>query len=212
MIYDAFNYAVFDQIPTDAVTILDVGCGSGILGKKLKENRDCHVVGITYSQEEASLAAKILDSVIVANLNEIDTSTLGQFDCIICSHVLEHLYEPSALLKKLHKNLSDEGKLIVALPNVLHFKQRWEFIRGHFKYTDGGLMDKTHFRFFDWDTSYELLVNSGYRVIYRKADGYLPLPLIRRFFRPIEKRLNDFATLNFPSLFGVQYILVAGKQ
>jgi 2-polyprenyl-3-methyl-5-hydroxy-6-metoxy-1,4-benzoquinol methylase len=91
MIYDAFNYAVFDQIPSDASTILDVGCGSGTLGKKLKENRDCQVVGITHSQEEADLATKVLDSVIVANLNEIDTSTLGQFDCIIIIYTAPQL-------------------------------------------------------------------------------------------------------------------------
>jgi len=48
MIYDAFNYAVFDQIPPDASTILDVGCGSGTLGKKLKENRDCQVGRFSY--------------------------------------------------------------------------------------------------------------------------------------------------------------------
>lgn len=111
--------------------------------------------------------------------------------------------------KKLHNNLSEGGKIVVALPNVLHFKQRWQFIKGNFKYTDGGLMDKTHFRFFDWDTAYELLIDSGYKVSYRYADGYLPLPVVRKFLGSMEKKLNNFATTNFPSLFAVQFILVA---
>jgi SAM-dependent methyltransferase len=211
MIYGAINEAVFQQIPPDAKKILDIGCGSGALGQKIKENQDCQVVGVTYSQEEANLASQVLDSVIVVDINELDTSSLRQFDCIICSHILEHLYDPCLFAKKLHNNLSVDGRIVVALPNVLHFKQRWQFIKGHFKYTDGGLMDKTHFRFFDWDTAYELLVDSGYKVSYRYADGYFPLPIIRKFVRPWEKSLNDFATTKLPSLFGVQFILVAGK-
>ena len=211
MIYGAINQAVFQQIPPEAKTILDIGCGSGALGQKIKENQNCQIVGVTYSHEEANLASKVLDSVIVADINALDTSSLGQFDCIICSHILEHLYQPNIFLKKLHNNLSEEGKIVVALPNVLHFKQRWQFIKGHFKYTDGGLMDKTHFRLFDWDTAYELLIDSGYNVSYRYADGYLPLPVIRKFLGLMEKKMNNFATANFPSLFGVQFILVAQK-
>lgn len=66
-------------------------------------------------------------------------------------------YNPDKLLLELHSNLTKEGSLIVALLNVLFFEQRWEFVKGNFKYTDGRVMDKTHFRFFDWETPYQLL-------------------------------------------------------
>ncbi|MFM5889673.1 MAG: hypothetical protein ACKOQS_15530, partial [Dolichospermum sp.] len=100
-----------------------------------------------------------------------------------------------------HNNLSKEGKLIVALPNVLFFKQRWEFIKGNFKYTDGGLMDKTHFRFYDWETAYQLLIQTNWIVTQRIADVHFPLPLIRRFVRPLEPKLNQFVSHKFPGLF-----------
>ena len=212
MIYTSINQPVFQQIPQQSKRILDIGCGSGNLGQAIKQKLNCEVVGITYSKDESDLASQYIDTVIVADINELDTSTIGEFDCIICSHILEHLYSPEKLLIKLHDNLTKEGKLIVALPNILFFKQRWEFIKGNFKYTDGGLMDKTHFRFFDWDTAYELLIDSGYKVSYRCADGYLPLPVIRKFLGSMEKKLNNFATTNFPSLFAVQFILVAQKS
>jgi hypothetical protein len=70
--------------------------------------------------------------------------------------------------------------IIVALPNVLHWKQRLEFLKGHFKYTEGGLMDRTHFRFFDWQTAQDLLTQSGYQITQAEADGSFPLPVLRK--------------------------------
>ena len=213
MIYNAINQPVFQQIPQKASRILDIGCGSGSLGKAIKQNlnSECEVVGITYSKDEADLASQSLDTVIVADINALDLSTLGKFDCIICSHILEHLYNPEKLLIELHSNLTKEGRLIVALPNTLFFKQRWEFIKGNFKYTDGGLMDKTHFRFFDWETAYQLLIQTNWIVTQRFADAYFPLPLIRKFVLPVATLLDRFVARNFPSLFGTQFILVAKK-
>ena len=158
------------------------------------------------------MASQYIDTVIVADINELDTSTIGEFDCIICSHILEHLYSPEKLLINLHDNLAKEGRLIVALPNVLFFKQRWEFIKGNFKYTDGGLMDKTHFRFFDWETAYQLLIETNWHVTERLADAYFPLPLIRRFIRPLEPSLNKLVADKFPSLFGTQFVLVSNSK
>ena len=212
MIYASINKPVFQQIPQQAKRILDIGCGSGNLSQAIKQKLNCEVVGITYSEDEANLASQFLNNVIIVDINELDTSTLGEFDCIICSHILEHLYNPEKLLIKLHNNLSKEGKLIVALPNILFFKQRWEFIKGNFKYTDGGLMDKTHFRFFDWETAYQLLIETNWHVTERLADAYFPLPLIRRFIRPLEPALNRFVAQKFPNLFGTQFILVANSK
>ncbi|MFM6079049.1 MAG: hypothetical protein ACKPCI_11140 [Dolichospermum sp.] len=38
-----------------------MGCGSGILGQTIKEKINCEVFGITYSEDEASLASQHLD-------------------------------------------------------------------------------------------------------------------------------------------------------
>ena len=212
MIYTSINQPVFQQIPQHAKKILDIGCGSGNLGQAIKQKKiTCEVFGITYSEDEANLASQCLDQVIVADINQLEPYILGEFDCIICSHILEHLYNPEKLLIALHNNLSKEGKLIVALPNVLFFKQRWEFIKGNFKYTDGGLMDKTHFRFYDWETAYQLLIQTNWNVTQRIADVHFPLPLIRKFVSPLEPKLKQLVADKFPSLFATQFILVAKK-
>ena len=206
-LYEAVNQAVICRVPKTAKRVLDIGCGDGSLGRKIKQDINCEVIGITYSKLEAMRASTCLDQVIIRNLNSFVPHELGQFDCIICSHILEHLYQPQALLYHLHESLTAEGILIVALPNVLHWKQRLEFIRGRFRYTEGGLMDKTHFRFFDWNTAHDLLEQSGYKVVEAEADGSFPMPVIRKFLMPKVTAIIDKAAVDkFPGLFGFQFI------
>src|SRR6266446_1933167 len=63
--YSAVNLAVLCRVPVSAKRLLDLGCGTGALGRELKEITDREVFGVTYSKEEAALAAKNLDRVIV---------------------------------------------------------------------------------------------------------------------------------------------------
>jgi len=203
MIYEAANEAVLVRVPNPSKRLLDVGCGAGAFGQAIKKGRECEVVGVTYSEAEATLARRYLDEVLVCDLNNFEPTELAPFDCIVCSHVLEHLVQPENLLKKLLSVLSSEGTLLVALPNVLFWHQRWEFIRGRFKYTDGGLMDRTHYRFFDWITAQQLLNDSGYQVVDAVADGTFPLS---RFLFGPGRWLDRTSLKAFPGLFGFQFI------
>ncbi|WP_448562182.1 methyltransferase domain-containing protein [Trichothermofontia sp.] len=208
--YEAVNQSVFSYLPNNAKRILDIGCGAGNLGAVIKNHKECEIVGITYSQAEANQAAQVLDLCLVVDLNSETLPNISPFDCIICSHVLEHLYDPSRLLVQLHRYFTPGGRLIVALPNVLHWKQRLEFLRGHFKYTEGGLMDYTHFRFFDWQTAHELLTESGYQILESKAGGCFPLPILRKIL-PIRasQGIDRTALKHFPGLFGFQFVFLA---
>jgi SAM-dependent methyltransferase len=205
LIYQSVNLPVLRRIPAGARRLLDVGCGGGVFGAAAKAERGCEVVGITYSEAEAAQARERLDRVEVADLDDYDPRTLGRFDCIVCSHVLEHLRQPEVLLARLRDCLAQGGILLVALPNALFWKQRLAFLRGRFRYTDGGLMDRTHVRFFDWDSADELLRQSGYRVLERQADGGFPGS--RHLGGGLAPRLDGRALASWPGLFGFQFVL-----
>jgi SAM-dependent methyltransferase len=212
--YSAINQAVFNEIPTFAKSVLDIGCGTGVFGKSLKEKMsvEINVTGITFSESEAKEASNHLDKVIVHNLN-IPIEIQDTFDCIVCSHVLEHLYRPDMLLESLKKNMTDQSVLVVALPNVLFYQQRLKFVAGQFRYSEnGGLMDVTHYRFFDWNTSEELLTSCGFQVTKKFATGNFPLSILRNKLGNLSSKIDKKAIRLFPGLFGFQFIMVAKKS
>ncbi len=204
MIYQSVNLPVVNEIPDGVKTLLDIGCGGGDLGAYLSQFKKIEVTGVTFSADEAALAAGKLARVVVQNLEMFDAQQLKNFDCIVCSHVLEHLRNPAELLQDLKPCFRPGGVLIVALPNVLHWRQRFQFMVGRFQYTQGGLMDSTHLRFYDWRSAAALLTHAGFKITNRHADGYVP------FSRFLGKRLSDsvsrLATSLAPGFFGHQFI------
>lgn len=211
MLYKAVNKPVLSLVPNTARRVLDLGCGSGALGREIKRKIKCEVTGVTSSNEEAASAKEWLDRVIVCDLNQFEPRELGLFDSIICSHILEHLYSPAELLTRLRDSLTPDGVLIVALPNILFWKQRIQFLRGRFRYTEGGIMDRTHYRFFDYATSLELVRDAKFEIITRNVDAYFPLPFLRPYLKFLAGRLDRLASNLIPGLFGTQFIIVARK-
>lgn len=206
LVYQSLNGPVLAQVPRGS-RVLDVGCGGGAMGAWLTASHGCTVVGVTHNHAEAEAARGQIEQVVIADLDSFDPAPLGRFDCVICSHVLEHLSDPQRLLAALRQTLASEGVLVVALPNVLFWRQRLEFMRGRFAYSDGGLMDRTHIRFFDWDTAAQLLRDAGYALDKRDASGSVPGS--RRLGRALSRHLDRVGLELFPGLFGFQFVLRA---
>lgn len=205
--YGSVNPAVLSRVPAGARRILDVGCGTGALGKALKVHRaDRYVAGITHAEQEAERARAELDLVAIADLEIYDFTNLGQFDCVICSHVLEHLRNPTEVLARLRQVLDREGVILIALPNVLYWRQRLQFLIGRFRYTHGGLMDNTHVVFFDWVTAQNLVTGAGLHLSTCLSDGGFPGS---RFLGPAGSVLDAASLRLAPGLMGTQFVLIA---
>jgi 2-polyprenyl-3-methyl-5-hydroxy-6-metoxy-1,4-benzoquinol methylase len=208
-VYRSVNMNVLERVPQGVHSLLDLGCGAGDLGQAIKSRLGCTVTGVTYSPQEAELATTALDRVFVEDLETLQTHPLGTFDCIVCSHVLEHLRYPDKLLQQLHANLNPEGVLLIALPNVLFWKQRLEFLAGRFRYTEGGIMDSSHFRFYDWKSATALIVACGYSFV--RADCTSALPLARMVGSlPLGwgTTLQNWVSRSSLGLFGYEFLFV----
>ena len=209
MVYSALNLEVAAAVPHSARVVLDLGCGDGALGAFLKARQTCVVHGVTHSQQEADRAHSVLDRVERADLDSSDWSAPGAgYDAIICSHVLEHLRDPPTVLGKLKRLAAPECTLVVALPNAVHWRQRLAFAQGRFRYTDGGILDRTHLRFYDWTTA-RALVEGGWLLIEAKATGHFPL-LWR--LPGLGVGLDRLACRLAPNLIGEQFVLLASQS
>jgi SAM-dependent methyltransferase len=121
-------------------------------------DRGWRVTGVTIDPREREAALPFCDDIHLGNLEEgLPNSVTGTFDVVLMSHVLEHLAQPAQLLADVRRRLAVNGVIAVALPNVLHFKQRFRFLQGDFTYTDTGILDRTHLRFYTYTTGRALL-------------------------------------------------------
>lgn len=148
--------------------ILDVGCGRGMLGQFLKNELNCSVTGLEIIKENAIAAEAVLDNVIVGDIESIDLDGLGEkFDYVIFSDSLEHMLNPEKVLLRISSILKpSSGELLISIPNVRNFRVTMPLLlRDEWRYTEEGLLDKTHLRFFTLKSIKRLLEETGYSVI-----------------------------------------------
>ena len=133
--------------------ILEIGCGGGNTLVEIKERKLAQeVVGCDLFELENSFQkSPKIDRLIIANL-ESDNLFLedNYFDVIIAGDVLEHLVDPWKVISDISKFLKNGGLFIVSLPNFREINTLSKIVlKGRFQYNPmGGIMDKTHLRFF----------------------------------------------------------------
>jgi SAM-dependent methyltransferase len=100
----------------------------------------------------------------VEQLNLENVFARERFDVVLLGDVLEHLRAPDRLLRKLPQVLRPFGCLVVSLPNVAHASVRLALLSGDFTYSDEGLLDRTHLRFFTLRSIVALFREAGYEI------------------------------------------------
>jgi 2-polyprenyl-3-methyl-5-hydroxy-6-metoxy-1,4-benzoquinol methylase len=96
--------------------LLDVGCGSGsslLVAKQLGWD----VTGLEIDPSAVKAARELGLNIVEGDFRQLKQFE-NQFDCIICSHVLEHVHFPLELLGMLTQALRPQGLLLLSLPNA----------------------------------------------------------------------------------------------
>jgi 2-polyprenyl-3-methyl-5-hydroxy-6-metoxy-1,4-benzoquinol methylase len=89
----------------------------------------------------------------------------GHFDCILYGDVLEHLINPWQVLKEHRSFLRNGGAIICSIPNIRHYRViRRLVFRGKWEYTDSGILDRTHLRFFTLGSIQKMLEEAGFEI------------------------------------------------
>ena len=146
--------------------VLEVGPAAGYVSEVLQKH-GCTVTGIELDPDAARLAARFCRRIIVGNVEEIDfeeTFAGERFDIAMFGDVLEHLVDPQRVLERVRAILNPGGSVIASVPNIAHASIRLALIRGEFRYTPLGLLDKTHLRFYTRETLGELFRDAGYTI------------------------------------------------
>ena len=183
--------------------VLDVGCSSGYLARPLRD-RGNTIVGLELDPAAAHEAEAFCERVLVGDVETMDLDLeSGSFDVVLGGDVVEHLRDPAATLMRLRPLLRPGGRLILSTPNVANWAVRLSLLAGRWRYTDRGILDRSHTHLFTRTTLAETLVHAGYRV--ERIDFTVPLPGDSDLLDGIGRAVGRLR----PSLFAYQFVAVA---
>lgn len=179
--------------------ILEFGPATGKMTKYLKNKLECEVDIVEYdisSGIEAALFAK--EKFLGKEEGDIEkciwhTNLKNQkYDYIIFADVLEHLRYPIDILIKANELLKYEGSIFVSLPNISHNSIIINLINGRFDYKDLGILDKTHLRFFTYESFKSEINKIELKAITTEATYLSPIETeFRNSYSEVDLRINE---------------------
>jgi hypothetical protein len=123
-------------------TIIDYGSGNGTLSKILSEH-------FLVDQFDIGM--------------EINTK---KYDCLIISHVLEHIYDLNNFIYEISKNIKDDGVLYIEIPNAEYYDKIINICPLQ-------EINVEHINFFSKYALNKLLINNGFYCIQLQDDYFI---------------------------------------
>lgn len=157
---------VCETIP-DGAKVLDIGAGSGVLGRALAfHGRKVVIDGVEPNAFAAGLATPHYRRMHVGFFQDHQAELMGErYDFIVLADVIEHVSYPPEFLAAVTNLLDVKTRLLVSLPNVAFGAVRLALLRGAFDYTQSGLLEATHLRFFTRRTALRLFAECDLQVV-----------------------------------------------
>ncbi|MGC8863047.1 MAG: class I SAM-dependent methyltransferase [Armatimonadota bacterium] len=162
-----FRFVQMDEyLSRDQAKVLDVGCGNHSPRRTKKYYPNCRYFGLDRSVD---YGLEQMDFDLMERFYHIDLKDLGAldelpdgfFDCIIVSHVIEHLDNGEAVVLRLCDKLAPGGGIYIESPSP--HSVRLPHMSGTLNFYD----DPTHVRLYDLHALRQVLISKGLTV--RKA-------------------------------------------
>jgi 2-polyprenyl-6-hydroxyphenyl methylase/3-demethylubiquinone-9 3-methyltransferase len=158
--------------------VLDFGCGNGSL---LARFTDCgfELHGVDASKS-GILQARLHHRAIAFHLADV-TAPLppdlvqASFDAIVCTEVVEHVFEPRKLLRNIFALLKPGGQLLITTPYHGYLKNLALAVTGRMDAHFTALWDHGHIKFFSRRTLSALLEEASFQQLRFSGVGRVPL-------------------------------------
>lgn len=176
----AGNPRLIDQIPVNTKTALDIGCATGRMAKSLSQF-GILTDGVTFNKEEKIEAEKHCRQVWLYDLEQgLPTEMPDKYDIVILSHVLEHIANPSNLLRDIRASISGKSLILCSIPNMLFIYNRLKLLAGKIEYEERGIMDYTHLRWYTKTSLIKTFEDHGFNFVSFTTEGNAPLGPLRK--------------------------------
>jgi len=157
--------------------VLDLGCGDGSLGERLRALGH-EITGIDVESHKG--VHERLDCFVQADLDVDISDEVGDgYDVVLAAEVLEQVRDPERLLREAGARLAPGGRLVLTVSNFGHWYARARVALGLFDYDRRGVLDVRHIRFFTRRSIERAFARAGLGVRRREAVG-APVEVLRR--------------------------------
>jgi trans-aconitate methyltransferase len=182
--YSILRDEIAPLLPSEFKTVMDVGCGTGVTSKWIKERfPSVCIVGLEVNPIVADAARRVIGEVINTDIERDDVAIAKydeQIDVLLLMDVLEHLQDPWNCLSRLRNLLSPSGIVIASIPNVRNFKVTLPLVlKGQWQYQGAGILDRTHLRFFTRSSIKHLFAHAGYAITSITTTGPVKFSRVR---------------------------------
>jgi len=208
---------ILHALMPQSARVLDVGCGTGSVTCVANKGKNNRVLAIEPDANRSAVARSRGIEVVCGFLDQEFLAQNGPFDVVMFSDVLEHLASPSDMLRLATSGLKPGGFILASVPNVAHWSIRLKLLLGRFNYTETGLCDATHLRWFTQSSLEELFRSEGLELIaLRHTSGSFLSVYQSGMFKMLPPRLRrksiGIMTTLFPRLFACQFVIKARKS
>lgn len=156
----AHRFGEFERLlAPDARRLLDIGSGPGYFLMHGK-SRGWTVKGIEPSVQAAEHSVRLGLDIENAFFSSVTAEALGTFDVINMGEVLEHIPDPAALLRLIHRRLNPGGLVCIVVPNDFSPFQR--VLRETLKFPAWWVAPPHHINYFSRDSLGRLLRRCGF--------------------------------------------------
>jgi len=128
---DMHRYETYLSILSPYVTkdtkICDVGCAKGGLLKFLQNAGFHHVYGVEINPKLVNLASDDGLNVQLGDAAHIPQFHEEAYECLIFSHVFEHLLDFDSVLQSISESLVENGLVFIEVPNATSYKDASPF-------------------------------------------------------------------------------------
>ena len=182
-----YKFSLVSKMTTGKV-LLDIGSGSGYFLNHMKKN-GFDVTGVEISEKAVELCKKKHNITAYSPNQFINGEIKKKFDAVTMWHVFEHVYSYDEYFERIHSGLSENGTLIIAMPNHRCFEA------GYFKKYWNGYDTPRHLWHFVPETFKKFAEARGFKIIKMKK---LPLdPFYNAMISASYKSKHPFLPFTF---------------
>ncbi len=151
-------------LPTHYRRVLEIGCGEGRFSQHLHSAQEYW--GIEPDFEASRISADRMSQALCGTFESRYAELPDDyFDLVICNDVIEHMPDHSWFLDRIKTKMTRKGLLVGSVPNVRYITNLVDLlVRRDWPYTNSGVLDRTHLRFFTEKSLSRSFLENGFAI------------------------------------------------